>query len=71
MCGKRYYEREIPDFQITFQWNYPACYELQKFLSSVKILSSISFRIVSRVCVSDSELQADKLEKMLLISVSN
>ena len=59
MCGKSYYEWEIPDFQITFQWNYPACYELQKFLSSVKILSSVAFRMVLRVCVSVSELQAD------------
>jgi hypothetical protein len=42
-----------------FQWNYPACYELQKFLSSVKILSSVAFLMVPGVCVSDSELQAD------------
>jgi len=71
MCGKSYYEWETSDFQITFQWNYFAYYELQKFLSSVKILSSVAFRMVPRVCVAGSELQTDNNWKVLLISVSN
>jgi hypothetical protein len=59
MCGKRYYEWEISGFQITFKWNYCECYKLQKFLSSVKFLSSLVFRKLPRFFVSDSQLQAD------------